>query len=167
MDAVERELEVSRHENLLSGIAASAEQLNEFTTDGCSGGLTIAWEQLAERYPEFGALHGGLPPWQACCVAHDQAYHAGGSGVASAVESFEARRAADLALRACVIRTGSARSDVLRNNYDLTDTQVQTLYESIGDLMYRAVRLGGIPCSDEAWRWGYGWPECVRPSQEG
>ena len=34
------------------------------------------------------------------------------------------------------------------------------VYEVIGDLMYRAVRIGGIPCSGLPWRWGYGWPEC-------
>ena len=34
------------------------------------------------------------------------------------------------------------------------------LYAAIAELMYRAVRIGGIPCSGLPWRWGYGWPEC-------
>jgi hypothetical protein len=34
------------------------------------------------------------------------------------------------------------------------------IYQGIADLMYRAVRLGGIPCSGLPWRWGYGWPAC-------
>ena len=33
-------------------------------------------------------------------------------------------------------------------------------HEAVASLMYRAVRLGGIPCSGLPWRWGYGWPEC-------
>jgi len=166
MDAVERELELSRHRDLLERIAESADQLSEFSTDGCSGGLTAAWTQFSESYPEFAEIHGGQPPWQGCCVTHDQAYHLGAADAESVDESFLLRRDADLALRACVIETGMERSGILQRLYDLTDEQVWTLYESIGDLMYRAVRLGGVPCSPAPWRWGYGWPECGMPPTE-
>ena len=37
---------------------------------------------------------------------------------------------------------------------------VETLYAANAELMYSAVRIGGIPCSALPWRWGYGWPEC-------
>lgn len=161
MDAVERELEVSRHGHLLERIAIASGGLSEFTTDGCSGGLSLAWEQFSGQFPEFEESHGRLPPWQACCVTHDRAYHAGGLGADSAIESFELRREADLALRACVLQVGTDRSEDLRALYGLTPDQVASLYESLGDLMYRAVRLGGVPCTSESWRWGYGWPECV------
>ena len=33
-------------------------------------------------------------------------------------------------------------------------------YEAISELMYRAVRIGGIPCTNQPWRWGYGWQQC-------
>lgn len=167
MDAVERELEVSRHGQLLERIAIASEGLNGFTTDGCSGGLSLAWEQFSGQFPEFADNHGNLPPWQACCVAHDRAYHGGGRDAHSASESFELRRAADLALRACVLQVGTDRSEDLRALYGLTTDQVASLYESVGDLMYRAVRLGGVPCTAEPWRWGYGWPECNAPSPDG
>ena len=28
------------------------------------------------------------------------------------------------------------------------------------DMMYRAVRIGGGPCTGLPWRWGNGWPGC-------
>ena len=31
---------------------------------------------------------------------------------------------------------------------------------AIADLMYRAVRIGGVPCTGLPWPWDYGWPEC-------
>jgi hypothetical protein len=158
MDAIERQLEVGRHEPLLARIAQSS--LNAFSTDGCSGGLSAGWEQIAARFPEFAANHGEEPPWQDCCVAHDRAYHRGGVDTGSAEQSFERRRAADLALRACVVETGIARSGELGGIYGLTEAQIRGLYLSIAELMYRAVRLGGIPCTDLPWRWGYGWPRC-------
>jgi len=40
------------------------------------------------------------------------------------------------------------------------EKQVMSLYESIAESMYTAVRLGGMPCTGLAWRWGYGWPAC-------
>ena len=164
MEMIEQQLEVERHEPLLQQIASHPDQLSEFSTDGCSGGLSAAWTQLSEQYPLFEATHGGLPPWQDCCVNHDRAYHVGGRAVATALESFARRRDADLALRACVIRTGPERSEALKTQYGLTSEQVHGLYESISDLMYRAVRLGGIPCTEAAWRWGYGWPACEWPA---
>ena len=94
-------------------------------------------------------------------------YHSGGNRPESALFSFKLRRDADLALRACVIQTGSDLSDEMRRHYDLTDTELLALYETIGDLMYRAVRLGGIPCTEASWRWGYGWPKCGQVSGEG
>ena len=75
-------------------------------------------------------------------------------------ESFEARKDADLTLKACVIETGIERAPKLVKEYKLSTEQVSLLYETVANLMYRAVRLGGIPCSGLPWRWGYGWPEC-------
>ena len=62
IDAMERQLEIGRHERLLTRTAENDAALNAFTTDGCSGGLSIGWEQLAGRFPEFSARHGDEPP---------------------------------------------------------------------------------------------------------
>lgn len=59
-----------------------------FTTDGCSGGMTWAWQVLT----------GDDPPWQGLCVEHDRAYWAGGT--------WEQRKAADLALCRAVVAAG-------------------------------------------------------------
>jgi len=32
----------------------------------------------------------------------------------------------------------------------------------IAEIMYRAVRLGGAPCTTLPWRWGFGWPKCEK-----
>lgn len=66
---------------------------------------------------------------------------------------------ADLFLQACVRVTGKARAAELRAEYGLTEAQVESLYASIATVMYRAVRVGGMPCSGLPWRWGYGWPD--------
>ena len=164
VDAMERSLETSRHEQLLARITKNDTVMNKFTTDGCSGGLSAGWEQMAARFPEFAVQYGTLPPWQECCVIHDQKYHVGGAGGLSATESFEQRKAADLALKACVVKTGMQRSDILRDIHGLSENEVSNLYEIVSELMYRAVRVGGIPCTDLPWRWGYGWPLCSQSS---
>ena len=159
MDATEQ-LEMDRHERLLTRIEGNGSAMKDFTTDGCSGGLSIGWEQLSARFPEFAVRHGEQPPWQECCVTHDRQYHVGGVGTSSASESFERRKAADLDLEACVVDTGVRRSAALRDIYGLTEGQVRGLYEVVSELVYRAVRLGGIPCTNQPWRWGSGWPRC-------
>lgn len=159
-DSVERDLEIGRHERLLARMAENGAALNGFTTDGCSGGLSRAWERLAARFPEFAVRHGEQPPWQECCVTHDRQYHVGSAGSSSAGESFERRKKADLDLKGCVVDIGVRRSAALRETYGLTEAQVRGLYEAVAELMYRAVRLGGVPCTDYPWRWGYGWPAC-------
>jgi hypothetical protein len=40
----------------------------EFTTDGCSGFLSVAWRLFTHR----------LTPWEGCCTEHDKAYWRGG-----------------------------------------------------------------------------------------
>ncbi len=160
MDTVERQLESGAHEKLLLRISEPDASINEFTTDGCSGGLSDGWEYLSSQVPNIAAKHGDRPPWENCCVVHDVAYHHGGASSASASQSFAARKLADLELLSCVAATSADRSDELQQLYGLNESQVAILYQSIAQLMYRAVRLGGVPCSGQAWRWGYGWPHC-------
>ncbi|MDP2377806.1 hypothetical protein [Reyranella sp.] len=59
-----------------------------FTTDGCSGGMTVLWRWLRRRDP----------PWNALCVDHDRAYWAGGTA--------DMRAAADRTLMAGVVNNG-------------------------------------------------------------
>lgn len=160
LDVLERTLEMERHEILVAVKADPANSLAPFTTDGCSGGLSFGWQYASHRYPEFADLHGETPPWESCCVTHDRAYHAGGPRDATAEQSFSARRAADEILRQCVRETGQERAAIVAEEYDVPVSKVQILYFTVADLMYRAVRVGGIPCTGLPWRWGYGWAEC-------
>lgn len=160
MDATERWMELGLHERLVQRKLAPGTRLAAFTTDGCSGGLSAGWEYLSGRLPSFRAHHGDRPPWEDCCVAHDRLYHVAGARESTPAESFDARKEADLALRTCVMETGVRRAPGLTAEYGLSTGQVAVLYETVADLMYRSVRIGGVPCSGLPWRWGYGWPEC-------
>ena len=160
MEQVERRLELQHHQALLARMAAPESTLAPFTTDGCSGGLSVGWEYLAERIVTLQERHGTRPPWEECCVEHDRRYHAGPAGPATAEESFQARKQADLDLQACVLATGETRATELSAEYNVTTGTVRTLYAAIAELMYHAVRAGGMPCTGLPWRWGYGWPPC-------
>jgi hypothetical protein len=58
-----------------------------FTSDGCSGGMSLAWR-----------VFGAPPPWEQCCVVHDFAYWRGGTA--------NERAQADEALEQCVAASG-------------------------------------------------------------
>ena len=154
-----KSLEGPAHEALMTLIARDTTVLAPFETDGCSGGLSDAWKMVAANYPDFAPVHESKPPWEACCVTHDRAYHKAGDAL-DASSSFAARVDADMALRACVITTGQSRVDALVQEYDVTPDQVAVAYDSIAQAMYLAVRFGGGPCSGLPWRWGYGYPHC-------
>jgi hypothetical protein len=160
IDALERQLEMRRHEHLVARKTHPDSELAEFTTDGCSGGLSVGWEYLAGNIKRFHSMHGTRPAWEPCCIIHDQAYHTAGPSDATADESFEARKKSDLALKTCVLETGKKRTPKLSAEYDVSAREVEILYAAIANLMYQAVRIGGMPCTGLPWRWGYGWPEC-------
>lgn len=156
LDPIER-IELSAHARLAR--VREAAQLNAFTTDGCSGGLSALWHSVAELFPAFAEVHEEAPPWEGCCVAHDRAYHLGGPS-SDPMDSFQARLAADEGLRACVLDTRAERGEELAAQYGMTAGQVDLAYTAIAGAMFDAVRLGGAPCSGLSWRWGYGWPAC-------
>ena len=160
LDDLERSLEMGRHERLVTEKLNPEHQLSAFTTDGCSGGLSVGWNYLAQKIEFLKVVHGDLPPWESCCISHDILYHTAGDRDISAEMSFLARRQADEVLRTCVIDTGLNRAPELSEQYGLSVEEIGQVYRVIGDLMYRAVRIGGVPCSGLPWRWGYGWPEC-------
>ena len=41
------------------------------------------------------------------------------------------------------------------------DETALLLYESIAEMVYRGVRLGGAPCTGELYAWGYGYGDGV------
>ncbi len=154
-----RTLERPAHQRLLDRIAQPGTTIAPFETDGCSGGLSEAWQVVGQRFPDFAAAHQSRPPWEACCTTHDQAYHNAGAAN-DADHSFDARLAADRALQACVVDTGASRVAALAGHYDVTPDQITAAYDSIANAMFLAVRFGGGPCSGLPWRWGYGYPGC-------
>jgi hypothetical protein len=60
----------------------------DFTTDGCSGGISWAWRKIT----------GKAPPWEGICVEHDKIYWVGGT--------IEQRRAADRQLMSALTLAG-------------------------------------------------------------
>lgn len=157
---VGRLAEMPAHRALMARVAATGAALAPFETDGCSGGLSSSWELVADRFPDFADVHEQAPPWESCCVVHDRAYHDAG-GATGAGASFDARLAADTALRACVIDTGETRIDQVAAVYDVPPDQVRAAYRTIAGAMYLAVRFGGGPCSGLPWRWGFGYAHCA------
>ena len=129
--------------------------IDEFRTDGCSGGMSDTWTYVAEVYPEFAERVGKQPPWEYCCVAHDKHYWRGES-----IDGYEKRRRADEELRQCVRDSARNQSDQLAISLGLSSQEVIEMINLTADLMYTAVRLGGGPCTGLPWRWGHGWPEC-------
>jgi len=65
-----------------------SEPSKQFTTDGCSGGMSIFWRAVFRK----------PPPWESDCIDHDRAYWAGGSA--------EQKKAADIRLAEAVRRRG-------------------------------------------------------------
>ncbi len=157
-ETIERFVELSAQRRLAALKATPGVALAPFTTDGCSGGLSAGWTLAAQYLPGWAGTAGDHPPWEACCFDHDRVYHAAPGDTAEA--GFDARRAADDAMRACVRAEGDRQKPALMRDYAMSPTAVDILFEGIAGAMYHAVRLGGAPCSPLPWRWGYGWPAC-------
>jgi len=160
IETLERKLELGRHQQLAAKKSIPDTVLTKFTTDGCSGGLSVGWAYLAGKIEHVQSVHGTHPPWESCCIEHDKLYHLSGDRGTTAIDSFVLRKEADSALRMCVFQTGVDRTPELTDEYNLSIQEVEFLYEAISSMMYHAVRIGGVPCSGLPWRWGYGWPEC-------
>jgi hypothetical protein len=154
LDDLEFRIEIAQHERLNKRRSTEGAALSAFQSDGCSGNLSTGWALAAATLPTVARHHGDRPPWEGCCIAHDRIYHQAGGANLDAKASF------DEALRQCVIGTGEDRLDALSADYKLSRDEVSRLYRTIADVMYRAVRFGGGPCSGLSWRWGFGWPQC-------
>jgi hypothetical protein len=158
VERIELWIELPAQQRFVAAKSTPDAELAPFVSDGCSGGLSAGWAFAAEHLPQLAAVHGEHPPWEACCVEHDRAYHSAPGE--DAVASFAERRAADETMRLCVLAEGREHGDVLMERFGLSAAMADLLYEGIAAAMYRAVRLGGAPCSPLPWRWGYGWPRC-------
>ena len=155
LDEVVREIEERNMQRLRAQQQRPGVTLGSFQSDGCSGGLSDAWQLVAGTWPEFSRAFGDQPPWEHCCVAHDRDYWRGDS-----VDGFEKRLQADRALRQCVVDTGRQQAGVIAQRIGLARDEVLRAFDLAANLMYGAVRMGGAPCTGLAWRWGYGWPHC-------
>ena len=156
---VGRAVELPAHKTLIDEVVAKDAELSEFTTDGCSGGMSSVWKYIAANFPKFADVHSNEPPWADCCVAHDRDYHSAG-GAITAEASFDARLLSDETLRSCVEATADQRKKDLAKVYDTDEKAVIETYDAIAAAMFHSVRLGGGPCSGLPWRWGYGYPQC-------
>jgi len=139
----------------LAEVQQSPNRLREFSSDGCSAGMSAGWQMFAEWMPGFKAQFGDKPPWEQCCISHDHVYWWG-----ETEDGFAKRQQADLKLKQCVIDLGQAMKGDLAVKYGVSEQQVVDHFTVAAGLMYGAVRAGGQPCSLFPWRWGYGWPLC-------
>ena len=155
IDDIETKLEQYRIERLVKVQSEPENKLANFTTDGCSGGMSDGWQYVATLFPQFKNKFGDVPPWQQCCIQHDKIYWRG-----ETEDGFSKRLAADRALRQCVVDLGNQKSKEFSQEFNISPEQIETSFEVAGELMYRAVRIGGKPCTIFPWRWGYGWPAC-------
>jgi hypothetical protein len=153
-------VEFFAHQRLVAKMQANPAPLRPFQSDGCSGGQSDGWTFLASSFPAFAKVHGGRPPWEHCCRAHDQRYHAGPPRNADARTSLSLRRAADEEARQCIIRTAATREQALAAAYGISRNEVARIYRAIADATHDAVKLGGAPCTGLSWRWGFGLPNC-------
>lgn len=152
-------LELPAHRALIARRDQPGTSLTPFETDGCSGGMSEVWRLVADQFPGFAKSYESVPPWEFCCVTHDQAYH-NGVNAPEAQASFSARLTADRALQSCVENVALTRRDELAVVYDITPDQVETAYATIAGAMFWSVRFGGGPCTGLPWRWGFGYPGC-------
>ncbi|NIZ62669.1 hypothetical protein DL239_16985 [Sedimentitalea sp. CY04] len=157
-DQLGRGLELKAHQALMKQVKKVSSP-QPFTTDGCSGGMSSAWQGVAAYWPQFARDHQQQPPFESCCISHDRTYHDAGSAL-TATDSYEARLSADRTLQSCVIETGQARRDDLAERYGVSTSQVTEAYQLLAGSMYYSVRFGGGPCSGLSWRWGYGYDQC-------
>lgn len=154
-----RAIETPAHETLLALLQQSETTLAPFETDGCSGGLSQAWQAMSRTFPAFAEAHQSRPPWEECCVTHDRAY-LNAAGALDAAQSFDARLDADVALKTCVAASSADRVEALSDIYGLSPEKITGAYQGIANAMFGAVRFGGAPCTGLPWRWGYGYPTC-------
>ena len=148
--------------SFLARVQARADvSIKPFYSDGCSGGLSFGWQKIADTLPAFAEKFGDKPPWETCCIVHDQAYWRG-----ETQDGYEKRLMADRQLQRCVVEFGRAHSQEYAQQFDMEKATIESQFTLAANMMYAAVRIGGKPCSFLSWRWGYGWPQCFPVNSE-
>lgn len=99
-----------------------------FKSDGCSGGFTWLWIRIFKK----------PPPFNHCCVTHDQGYHFGAGAGASRWDNIIARLQDDFNLAKCMW-------------FDGWQGKVFALP------FFVVVRFAGGAYWKRARGWGYGW----------
>ena len=132
-------------------------QLAPFESDGCSGGISKNWNTVVENYAKLSDSFSeeyvdlNAVPFESACIKHDRFYHAGVGGYAGRLE-------VDNQLRMEIIQYGIDNATVIQQRTGLaTQEQAIRLYELIAEAVYTGVRLGGAPCTEETYAWGYGY----------
>ncbi len=159
LEQLARGMQLRAHALLLERVTEQGGVPSTFTTDGCSGGLSASWGLVAGHWPGFAARYQSSPPFEACCITHDRAYH-GISGARTPEASYAARLQADQQLRHCVRHVGAVQVEELATDYGVSPGTLERGFWQLSQAMYFAVRFGGGPCSGLSWRWGYGYPGC-------
>lgn len=131
--------------------------LSEFETDGCSGNVSEAWSKtisgLSKISEDFAKKFAGAEkiPFEQACVEHDKIYHKGEGG-------YVGRLMADNKLRLDILQYAVTNSEQIKDNMNLgSDEQVIYIFEIISEAIYKAVRIGGAPCSEKSYAWGFGY----------
>ena len=153
-DEATRDIEEQRLQQLQT--VRQRSEIKPFSTDGCSGFQSQNWAALAELLPAFEKHFGDSPPWENCCFTHDEVYWRG-----EVIDGYIKRKEADQALRQCIIDTGAELAPRLSLQYRISEENIHQAFSITAEAMYKAVRLGGLPCSLLPWRWGYGWDNCA------
>jgi hypothetical protein len=131
--------------------------LKPFVSDGCSGFVSKGWSmgvhELSKLFPSVDERYSEATqiPFEEACVKHDMMYHQGDGG-------YSARLIADNQLRSDIIDYGLMHTAEIKQRAQLDSDEVAIfMYEMIAEAVYRAVRLGGAPCSGQSYAWGYGY----------
>lgn len=132
-------------------------QLAPFTTDGCSAGISDSWNTAVAQFSQlsdtFATNYADLEniPFESACIEHDRLYHSGIGGYAG-------RLVADNQLRNDILSYGIANVSTVQAATGLeTAAQAMSLFDLVAEVVYRGVRAGGSPCTEETYAWGYGY----------
>lgn len=131
--------------------------LSPFESDGCSGNISQLWStavgRLSDVFPQIDESYADAKsiPFEYACQEHDLLYHKGVGGYAG-------RLVADNRLRDAILAYALVNVEDIKTRLGYeSDEAAIFLYESIAEVIYRGVRLGGAPCTGESYAWGYGY----------
>ena len=158
IDKLEYKVEIDRHERLAATRKAAGVTLAPFVSDGCSGGQSAGWALASSRFDFLLSVMAATRHRESC--ARSMTKSATRADRQMPTQRPALKRGVSQTSNCAHAYAGLARSErkILMTEYGLGRDEVTLLYRGIADAMYRAVRLGGAPCTRLPWRWGFGWP---------